>query len=115
MSGAILSAAKPVEALDTTQQRFLSQFAPKRDTLGGLRMSDQIIALLITFSLFILMCVWVPLLDNIAIRVRRWTLVRRLENFLVSETFVEDFALAPSRLPERRCRETGSAAHSLRH
>lgn len=55
-------------------------------------MSDQIIALLITFSLFILMCVWVPLLDNIAIHVRRWTLVRRLDNFLVSETFVEDFA-----------------------
>jgi hypothetical protein len=30
-------------------------------------MSDQIIALLITVSLFILMCVWVPLLNNIAI------------------------------------------------
>jgi hypothetical protein len=60
-------------------------------------MSDQIIAVLITFVLFFLMCVWVPLLDYIAIHVRRWTLVRRLDNFLVRETFVEDFAVAPVR------------------
>lgn len=57
-------------------------------------MSDLIIALLITFSLFILGYFSVPLLDNIAIHARRWTLVRSLDNFLVTETFVQDFALA---------------------
>ena len=36
------------------------------------------------------MCVWLPLLDNIAIDLRGWTLVRRLDNFLGSETDVED-------------------------
>jgi hypothetical protein len=57
-------------------------------------LSDLIIALLITFSLFILGYFSVPLLDNIAIHARRWTLARSLDNFLVTETFVQDFALA---------------------
>jgi hypothetical protein len=46
----------------------------------GTAMSNQIIAFLVTVGLFILMCVWVPLLDSIAIGIRKWTVARRTDN-----------------------------------